>query len=319
LTVIIGILCEDGVVVGSDSSATSAINPTVKTIETEALKIEILRGNVITATTGAVGLAQRFYDEADRFFEFIQTPHAPVAAMPTGFPAGMIPQTPLQQVMARVPAGQTPLAALGAVEIGTMLSERVVANFRRTAGIIQNNQGWGLGALVAFANNEPQLLEFEAIQFHPELKGTPDPGRGDRVWRAASMGSGQILADSFLAHAYRLLFATRLPRIDRAKLVVSWALDHVIRYNTGGIGGQQQMAVLEKTAAGDWRAAHLDAGGEMRQAVKDLEDHISNYGREAEQTPIPDAKEELAKDQPPIEPIPAELTALDDSPTLAQD
>jgi hypothetical protein len=32
----------------------------VRTIEHESLKIEILRGNVITATTGAVGLAQRF-------------------------------------------------------------------------------------------------------------------------------------------------------------------------------------------------------------------------------------------------------------------
>ena len=229
MTVLIGILCEDGVVVGSDSSATSAINPTIKTIETEALKIEILHGNVITATTGAVGLAQRFYDEVDRFFEFIQTPHTPAAPAPVGFPPGLIPQNPLQQVMARVPAGQTPLAALSAVEIGTMLSERVVANFRRTTGIIQNNQGWGLGALVAFANNEPQLLEFEAIQFHPELKGTPDPSRGDRVWRAASMGSGQMLADSFSAHAYRLLFGTRLPRIDRAKLVVSWAR-HTLQY-----------------------------------------------------------------------------------------
>ena len=69
------------------------------------------------------------------------------------------------------------------------------------------------------------------------------------------------------------------------------------------------MAVLEKTAAGDWQAVHVDVVGELRQAVKDLEDHISNYGREADQTPIPDAKEELAKEQPLVEPTLAEITA----------
>src|SRR5438132_1304348 len=104
----------------------------VKTIEmTEALKIEILRGNVITAITGAVGLAQRFYDETDRFFELMQVPYTPVA-MPQGFPPGMFAQTALQQVLTRVPPGTPPIAVLSAIEIGTMLSETVIANFRRT-------------------------------------------------------------------------------------------------------------------------------------------------------------------------------------------
>jgi hypothetical protein len=156
---------------------------------------------------------------------------------------------------------------------------------------------------VGTLRHEPQLLEFDGVQLHPEVKGSPDPGRGDRVWRAASMGSGQMLADSFLAHAYRLLFGNRVPRIDRAKLAVSWALDHVIRYNTGGIGGKQQMAVLEKSGDGNWRSSHVpDADGELRQAVNDLETHISNYGRAAEYTMVPDAKETLASDQPLAEP-----------------
>jgi hypothetical protein len=227
VTVIIGILCEDGVVIGSDSSATYGPNPMARTIEHESLKIEILRGNVITATTGSIGLAQRFYEEAERFFGIIQAPHAP-PQLPPGFPVGMIQQTPMQQVLNRVPMGTIPLTVLSPVDIGTMLSELVIANFRRTTSVVQANQGWGLGSLVAFANGEPQLLEFDGVQFHPEAKGSPDPGRGDRVWRAASMGSGQMLADSFLAHAYRLLFGDRVPRIDRAKLAVSWALDHVI-------------------------------------------------------------------------------------------
>jgi hypothetical protein len=274
----------------------------VRTIEHESLKIEILRDAFITATTGAVGLAQRFREEAERFFGILQTPHVP-AQLPAGFPVGMIQQTPIQQVLSRVPAGQTPLSVLSAVDTGTLLSEIVISNFRRTASVLQANQGWGLGSLVAFGNHEPQLLEFDSVQLHPEVKGSPDPGRGDRVWRVASMGSGQMLADSFLAHAYRLLFGNRVPRIDRAKLAVSWALDHVIRYNTGGIGGKQQMAVLERTIDGGWRARHiLDPDGELRQAVDDLEAYISGYGRASERAVVPDAKETLASGEPLAEP-----------------
>jgi hypothetical protein len=284
----------------------------IRTIEHEALKIEILRGKVITATTGAVGLAQRFCEEAERFFAVIQAPHTPVQ-IPQGFPVGMLAQTPMQQALSRVPAGAVPLSVFSAVDIGKLLSECIISNFRRTASVLQANQGWGLGCLVAFANNEPQLLEFDQTHFHPELKGFPDPNRGDRIWRAASMGSGQMLADSFLAHAYRLLFGERVPRIDQAKLAVSWALDHVIRYNTGGIGGKQQMAVLERAPNGDWRASHVvDADGELRQAVSDLEAYISNYGRVVEQSPVLDAKEELIKDRPFTEPAPPEVATGQD-------
>jgi Proteasome subunit len=144
LTVIIGIVCEDGVVVGSHSSATYGPNDLIKTIEHNALKIEILRGNVITATTGAVGLAQRFCEQAEKFFELINAPYTP-APIPQGFPLGMIPQMPMQQALSRVPAGKTPLSVLSAIEIGTMLSESTIANFRRTALIVQANQGLGLG------------------------------------------------------------------------------------------------------------------------------------------------------------------------------
>lgn len=69
------------------------------------------------------------------------------------------------------------------------------------------------------------------------------------------------------------------------------------------------MAVLERTANGDWRANHvIDTHGELRQAIDDLENYIANYGCGAEAS-IPDAKEELAKDQPLSEPTALEEEA----------
>lgn len=61
LTSIVGILCTDGIVIGTDSSATfSAL--TTPTIEQKTNKIEIINEKIIVAGTGQVGIGQRFCD-----------------------------------------------------------------------------------------------------------------------------------------------------------------------------------------------------------------------------------------------------------------
>lgn len=60
MTAIVGILCSDGVVIGSDSSATFAAHPTVRTIEQKVKKIEIIEDSLIVAGTGQIGCGQRF-------------------------------------------------------------------------------------------------------------------------------------------------------------------------------------------------------------------------------------------------------------------
>jgi 20S proteasome alpha/beta subunit len=62
MTVIVGILCSDGVVIGSDSAlAVGRVGRyTIERQEGNVFKIEIVGDDVITAFTGAAGLAQRF-------------------------------------------------------------------------------------------------------------------------------------------------------------------------------------------------------------------------------------------------------------------
>jgi len=64
MTVIVGILCSDGVVIGTDSAlAVGRVGRyTIERQEGNVLKIEIIEGDVITAFTGAAGLSQRFND-----------------------------------------------------------------------------------------------------------------------------------------------------------------------------------------------------------------------------------------------------------------
>ncbi len=60
MTALVGILCRDGVVIGSDSSSTFGVSPNFRTIEQITKKIQIIGDRVIVAGTGEVGLGQRF-------------------------------------------------------------------------------------------------------------------------------------------------------------------------------------------------------------------------------------------------------------------
>jgi hypothetical protein len=178
--------------------------------------------------------------------------------------------------------GKVPYDEISAAEIGQIVSQLTIDDIRKTPSVLQQQPtiGWGFGALFAFVHrDEPQLIDFDSVSFHPELKGLSDAKRGgkDRIWRCVSMGAGQALADAFLAHSYRLLFGDQVPNIDRAKLVVAWTIQHVVRYNPGLVGGDLQLAVLEKRND-KWEARYEDPG-ETAEQVGALEKYITEFGK----------------------------------------
>jgi 20S proteasome alpha/beta subunit len=59
MTVLVGVRCTDGVVVGADSAATSAAG-NMHLLKLAADKIVLVGGRVIVAGTGQIGLGQRF-------------------------------------------------------------------------------------------------------------------------------------------------------------------------------------------------------------------------------------------------------------------
>jgi hypothetical protein len=60
MTVLVGICCRDGVVIGADSSATSAAGQ-IRTIEQPVKKLFIVGDDCLFAGTGQIGLGQRFH------------------------------------------------------------------------------------------------------------------------------------------------------------------------------------------------------------------------------------------------------------------
>ena len=68
MTILIGMLCQDGVVIGADSSATFG-NGQLKTVEQKVEKISIVENKIIVTGTGQVGLGQRFNYIVDNYYK----------------------------------------------------------------------------------------------------------------------------------------------------------------------------------------------------------------------------------------------------------
>jgi hypothetical protein len=60
MTAVVGVLCTDGVVIGTDSSATFMAGASFRTIEQPTEKLDLVADRIIIAGTGAIGLGQRF-------------------------------------------------------------------------------------------------------------------------------------------------------------------------------------------------------------------------------------------------------------------
>jgi 20S proteasome alpha/beta subunit len=131
MTILVGVLCQDGVVVGSDSSATFSMTPGLATIEHPIRKTFIVGNDLIFATTGAGGLGQRL--------EWI-----------------------LQSSRQEIPDWHQQHH----LHIAQHVSRRMIQNMQGT--FLNPGQ---IGALVAFAcQNTFHLCEFALADFQPEMK-----------------------------------------------------------------------------------------------------------------------------------------------------
>lgn len=121
MTVIVGILCSDGVVIGSDSAlAVGRVGRyTIERHEGNVFKIEIIDDNIITAFTGAAGLAQRFNDQLAITIKELRRPYAQPR-----LPAGVGPVgTPVQLILFNkgFQIGKVPYDEIDPVEIGQIV------------------------------------------------------------------------------------------------------------------------------------------------------------------------------------------------------
>ena len=199
MTAVVGILCSNGAVIGTDSSSTMVGAGGVRTIEQRTDKLDILEGRIIIAGTGSVGHGQRFRAVMNNLWR--------------------------DKV---IKGGRDP------IELCVDISAATTANFAKTHSSAET-----YGALVALAvERGPVLCEFAVQKFQPELKT-------EQMWWC-SMGSTQPITDPFLALLRNIFWPHIQPTVREATLAVTWALDHAIMLNPGGVNGPARIAVLER-------------------------------------------------------------------------
>ena len=247
MTLLVGIRCEDGVVVAADQAVTFGSGQSF-TISHKACKLSVIRDSIIIAGTGEVGAKQRFCETAERAWPQI---------------AGQ---------------GKSPL------DMCRALAAEGIKDFMST-----NMPVGKFGALVGFPNTKKgaQLCEFSVSNFQPELK---DSG----AW-FVSMGSGQQIADSYLAFMREVFWGKNMPTLTHGMFAAAWVMRQSIRVAPGFIAEPIDIAVLQKDKA------RMLKEEELRYHL-DIADAATQHFGTFDPTDLPTAAKDAAEAEsaPPI-------------------
>lgn len=157
------------------------------------------------------------------------------------------------------------------IVVAKMLSHAMIQDFGHT--FLKPGQ---LGALVAYPCKDASkvdgchLVEFAVNDFQPEFK-TPN------LWYV-SMGSGQLIIDPFLGLFREVFWDNGPPTVQEGIFAATWALDHAVNINPGGVNAPVRIATLLKEK-GDWRARMLtdDELLEHRASIAAAKDALRHY------------------------------------------
>jgi Proteasome subunit len=230
MTIIVGVRCTDGVVVGSDSIATSAAGPTPVMQIGSNNKIEIFDGKIIVATTGSVGYKQRL------------------------------------QIIVRQAVNGGVFNNFKKDRLCQHISSKLLLDLQSSLAPRHPTMGFMFGAIMATViDNSPCLIEFSTTDFQHEFK--------EHKLFFVSMGSGQPLADPFLAFVSRVLWKDTLPDVKLGRFGLYWVLAHTIKHAPGLVGDPICLATLSKPA-NEWMAAETTDDQEAAEFIASVEARI---------------------------------------------
>ncbi|HMF13230.1 MAG TPA: hypothetical protein VKE94_13025, partial [Gemmataceae bacterium] len=237
MTLIIGILCNDGAVLGADGAATFGPGMGETTIRQPVRnKLRIISSDAAAGMSGSVGMSQRF--------------------------SAMIDSLRQQELVQQTPTGprQVRLHQLRPEDAMGFLRQQLWQGLLQPElGIAQTmaqhvgNQAPVQAALTSSIACLPIGAELCLFQFDPQ--GMPDRATADLPFVA--VGRGQRIADPFLAFLRRIYWPDRLPSLEEGVLATVWALTHAIETNAGGVGDPIQIIKVSREGNG-WLAAEIE-------------------------------------------------------------
>jgi 20S proteasome alpha/beta subunit len=263
MTLIIGIKCDDGVVMGADGAATLGVLG-ISTVRQSAKKLVLLRDNAMIGVSGPVGLGQRLQGALDQLLAQGQVQgEAPFQAMTT------IRNAFWPHIAAELQAAVLAQQVFGAAAKHSALT----------------------GTLVALpVRDQPTLFQFDQ-------QGAPEEATHDLPFVA--IGGAQSIADPFLAFLRRIFWKDKHFTLADGVFAAIWTLTNSIAITPGGIAEPIQLAILEKYET-HWRVRELtdDELQEQRQSVEKAEKHSKGYrgslqpSSDVPDVPLPEAPAE---------------------------
>lgn len=231
MTLLIGVLCTDGVVIASDRQATHG-GMGVMTVGQPVTKASIIGDNALFATSGHHGLGQQLEGAVTKLHATFATGtyHERITTVQNAF----------RQII--IPALNTAAAA------GHVFGPQVAM------------QDAMCGCLLAATFQDGmKLIEFTpqaAVEFMtPELP-------------FISMGSGKATADPFLGFLMSVFWPSKVPSVIDGTLVAYWTVQHAIDMKVLGVGFEPDVFRIE-FQDGRAKAKKLDSDdlGEHREFI----------------------------------------------------
>jgi 20S proteasome alpha/beta subunit len=259
VTLLVGIVCSDGIVIATDSFATYAQGTTPTIGQQPVTKVQRCDDTMIYAFTGPIGIAQILAPAFDRLAKSSFTNPATTAPVADGM---------------KIIATRIREESKGFFEGATMVAPLVGRDVAGATVLCKSLVGvcWG---------NRPRLFQFD-------FSGAPEEVTDEL--RFVTLGSGQNIADPFLAFLKRVLWRDRAPTVGEGRLAAAWTVHHVSQTNFGGVGGDLQMATLT-LEKGRPRVEVIAEPGEHYQKVQSAEaallKHVSSAGEAEPAAPEP--------------------------------
>jgi len=275
MTLIIGIKCKDGIVMGADGAATFAAvgQPTIRQ---ETTKLDILENRVIVGVSGSIGLGQRIKAEIQALWNDNNT-RTRLGEQKAAEAMKIIREAIWQKILG-------PEMEVARVSAGVVGQQLALQSALASTILCLPLKGW------------PHLFQFDH-------QGAPE--EATETLPFVSIGSGQSIADPFLAFLRRIFWRDCLPTLSDGIFSTLWALDHAIQTHPGGVADPKQVVVLEKNANFSptnpannmWKARQLaqEEFEEHMESVKEHEKYIADFHT---------LGESVRQDIPPI-PVPS--------------
>ncbi len=248
MTLIVGILCKEGIVVGADGAASLGVMG-MMTARQPVKKLSLFTHPLpmVVGVSGSVGMSQR-----------ISTVFSKLNISGKGGAS-------LKPTEAMVVIRQQLWTECIQPELRIATDAKALYNHVAMAPV----QCACVAAL-------PVSRELCLIQF--DQQGAPELATKDLPFVA--IGSGQPCADTFLAFLRHIFWSDHQPNLAEGIFAACWTLEHAIRTSPGGVAEPKQLAVLEmKSGVTTCRELDKDELVQHEEAVTNAENFLKEFQR----------------------------------------